>query len=90
MSWRFGNSSGAVMVNPTSVQPNVVARFVADHPNLIEYLRAQKQPGDRGAGDTLARLFGRGGMMFQGIYRVLGGNCGCKDSQIWLNGKFPW
>ena len=72
-------------------RPNAVAKFVARSPRLVKWLQRHRIDGERGVGDTLARLLGgKDGKQFAAWFAALGGRtCGCKDAQEWLNTVFP-
>ena len=76
---------------PTQARPNRTARFVAANPLLVEVIRLCRKEGDRGLGDTMARLTGgKASKRFTAWLEQIGfPPCGCADAQIWLNEKFP-
>lgn len=77
---------------PSTHQPNRLAKMIARRPRLIHWISARKQPGETGLGDTLSRLAGGStGKKFATWFALLGGTkCGCTDAQKWLNSVFPY
>lgn len=71
---------------------------VADHhdrarwPKVARSVAWLRAGGDRGIGDTVARLVaGVGGDTLAEWYeRITGGSCGCDDRQAGLNSRYPY
>lgn len=58
------------------------------HARLFYRLRRE---GERGVGDTVARLLGAAGEKFKVVYKKITGNdCGCADRQASLNTLYPY
>lgn len=58
---------------------------------FIRKLSALRIPGDRGAGDTAARLIDSvGGAWIKKGFELIGVSCGCESRQAWLNEHYPW
>lgn len=58
---------------------------------LVGWLKRFRAPEDKGVGDTAERWLARiGGRKIKSLILSLGGTCGCKDRQKWLNKKFPY
>ena len=55
-------------------------------------LARRRVAGERGVGDTLARLLnGVGAARAAAVYeRLVGKTCGCKDRQQWMNEQWPY
>lgn len=65
--------------------------FPTAWPWWAKALRACAQPGERGVGDTVARLVGPfGGEAFKQWRAQLGRTCGCELRQAKLNQKYPY
>lgn len=62
-----------------------------DWPILVSPLKLLAQPGDRGAGDIIARTIGPiGGEAFKAWHkRILGRDCNCGNRQEILNFWWP-
>jgi hypothetical protein len=60
-------------------------------PSILLPLKAAAQPGDRGAGDIIARTIGPiGGTVFKTWYRAMfHRDCGCGHRQEILNARWP-
>ena len=61
-------------------------------PLWVRALAKRRQPGERGVGDTLARILaGVGAARAAKVYeRLVGRTCGCADRQEWLNRRWPY
>lgn len=66
-------------------------------PRVVKLIARRALPGERGVGDTLARLFdapkfkGRGaGELFKAYTKKHGIDCGCGQRQDWLNARYPY
>lgn len=72
-------------------RPTYVVRTIPEWPVILNVLKSQAQPGDRGAGDIIARLVGPiGGDKFKAWYlHLFGKDCGCGDRQEALNQRWP-
>jgi hypothetical protein len=58
---------------------------------LADRIAKLRKPGEKGLGDTVARIFSTfGGNKFKWISKQLGINCGCDDRQADLNAWFPY
>jgi hypothetical protein len=73
------------------MRPNLLTRQVAGRTRLIAWLKRRRRPGEKGLGDTLARLIGPPGKTWQKWYpRITGLPCGCANGQAYLNTHFPY
>jgi len=61
-------------------------------PIPIRWLRARREPGEQGAGDTLERYIAiAGGSQAAALWtRFTGIKCGCADRKAWLNQRYPY
>lgn len=58
---------------------------------LSSRLSMLRKPGEKGIGDTVARIFAKfGGDKFKWVFKQLNINCGCEDRQKALNERFPY
>lgn len=55
-------------------------------------LAKDRQPADKGVGDTLVHIIGdsRSEAFRKRFEDLVGSSCGCADRQAWLNQKFPY
>lgn len=60
----------------------------ADWPWYARAAEKLSRPDEKGAGDTLARLFG--GKLTKAAIKDLGIDCGCGDRAARLNAKYPY
>ena len=61
-------------------------------PDWATAIATQKQPGEVGVGDTIARIIGPiGGDLYKRWFKTLfGRDCGCATRQESLNSKYPY
>jgi len=69
-----------------------VAMRPEDWPGWAKKLRLHRLDGERGLGDTAARVIGPvGGEAFKRWWRIIMRcDCGCAEGQVRLNAKFPY
>lgn len=48
------------------------------------------KPEDKGVGDTVKRMLGSAGVLFQATLQALGLPCGCDQRQAEYNARFPY
>jgi hypothetical protein len=97
-----GKVAGAIVAQAakaTEVPTTVKAAAKTEAwPLAVKMLAMGRKPGDKGAGDTLARLFnvlpaykGMGaGDAFKAFMKSIGKPCGCSDRQAKLNAMYPY
>ena len=68
------------------------AKPIRAWPFWARWLAKRRQPGDAGAGDTLARILGKVGAdrAAKVWEQVTGTACGCSDRRGWLNGRYSY
>jgi hypothetical protein len=88
---RIAKTVVANHVIPISTQPAVSPTVSAVWPIALRGLRLFAKPGDRGAGDIIARVLGPiGGNVFKKWWKkATGRNCGCNSRQAKLNRRYP-
>jgi hypothetical protein len=86
---------GEHLVLDPAAHAELKARFVgpakSPWPRLARWIARRRQPGDRGVGDTLARILAPlGGDTFKRWTQRIGAECGCAARQAELNRRFPY
>lgn len=59
-------------------------------PSWANWVAGQKAEPDRGVGDTIERMLGIGGKIFQASMKLIGVPCGCNARKAEWNIKYPY